>query len=48
MTELQFHAACILTLGLGGLANAYANYLLAKRIRRLEARRKVMFWEEGR
>jgi hypothetical protein len=47
MTELHFHAACILVLGLGGFANMTANYLLEKRVRRLEARRKVMFWEAG-
>ena len=48
MTELHFHAACILVLALGGFANMVANYLLEKRIRRLEARRKVMFWEADR
>jgi hypothetical protein len=47
MTELHFHAACILVLSFGGLANMVANYLLEKRIRRLENRRKVMFWEAG-
>jgi hypothetical protein len=48
MTELHFHAACLVVLSLGGLANAYANHLLERRIRRLEARRKAMFWEAGR
>jgi hypothetical protein len=48
MTELHFHAACILMLALGGFANMYANYLLERRIRRLETRRKVMFWEADR
>jgi hypothetical protein len=45
MSELDFHSACILVLGFGGIANAYANYLLFKRIRYLEVKRKVMFWE---
>jgi hypothetical protein len=45
MSELDFHSACILVLGLGGFANTVANYLLSKRVRYLEHKRKVMFWE---
>jgi len=42
MTELQFHALCILALWLGGAANTCANYLLWKRVRYLESKRRVV------